>query len=139
MVKTPAAQNRSFTRIHRVVGIAGLLVFVGAFFVIPLYAALMICNMPCCHHGEGHGASAFVSSPMSGCEAECALREASATSTITPTIVSPKLTDDQLSIAGDQIAEVVASTSPTPVEHDRSPSAEGAPAPLHVLNSVFRI
>lgn len=139
MVKASAAQNRSFTGIRRVVGIAGLLAFVGAFFVIPLYAALMICNMPCCHQGEGHGASAIVSSPMSGCEAECSLREAAATSTVTPSIVSPKLADDQLSIAGDQIAEVVASTSPIPVEHDRSPSAERAHAPLHVLNSVFRI
>ena len=139
MVKAPAAQNRSFTGIRRVVGIAGLLAFAGAFFVMPLYAALMICNMPCCHHDQGRGADALVSSQLSGCEAECSLREAAATSTVTPSIVSPKLADDQLSIAGDQIAEVVASTSPTPVEHDRSPSAEGAHAPLHVLNSVFRI
>jgi hypothetical protein len=139
MVKALAAQNRSFTGIRRVVGIAGLLAFVGAFFVVPLYAALMICGMPCCHHDQGRGADALVSSQASGCEAECSLREAAATSTVTPSIVSPKLADDQLSIAGDQIAEVVASISPTPVEHDRSPSAEGAHAPLHVLNSVFRI
>jgi hypothetical protein len=139
MVKALAAQNRSFTGIRRVVGIAGLLAFAGAFFVMPLYAAIMICGMPCCHHGEGSGASSTVSSPISGCEAECSLREASATPTITPSIVSPKLADDQFSIAGAQIAEIVASTAPTPVEHDRSPSAEGARAPLHVLNSVFRI
>jgi len=139
MVKAPAAQNRSFTGIRRVVGIAGLLAFVGAFFVMPLYAAIMICGMPCCHHDQGRGADALVSSQVAGCEAECLLREASATSTITPSIVSPKLADDQFSIAADQIVEVVASTAPTPVEHDRSPSAEGAHAPLHVLNSVFRI
>ncbi|MCM2317240.1 MAG: hypothetical protein NDJ92_19005, partial [Thermoanaerobaculia bacterium] len=139
MVKAPAAQNRSFTGIRRVVGIAGLLAFGGAFFVIPLYAAITICGMPCCHHDQGRDADALVSSQVSGCEAECSLREASATSTITPSIVSPKLTDDQLPTAGDQLAAIVVSPPPAPIEHDRSPSAEGAHAPLHVLNSVFRI
>lgn len=139
MVKAPATQNRSVTGIRRVIGIAGLLAFAGAFFVVPLYAAIMICGMPCCHHDQGRGADALVSPQSSGCEAECSLREAAATSTITPSIVSPKLADDQFSIASDQITEVVASTAPTPVDLHRSPSAEGAHAPLHVLNSVFRI
>jgi hypothetical protein len=37
---------------RKLLGGIGLLVFLGAFFVMPLCAALAICSMPCCEHGD---------------------------------------------------------------------------------------
>ncbi len=118
--------------IRRIISASALFAFVGAFFVVPLWPLLTLCRMPCCHQATP---SAAMTAPM-GCHTDC-------------TVVA----------ANDALA---ASTMVAPAQHDvatapavalvdvlrpalAAPDATGAPppslaaAPLHLLNSVFRI
>lgn len=120
--------------IRRFLGTAGLLLFVSAFFLLPLCAALAICTMPCCDHGR---AESFVSNTPTPCETECAVRVDEASSTIIPSIV-PKTGADRSALIATAIAGV-ADTPPIASPPDRHiPSARIA-APLHLLNSTLRI
>ena len=125
---------------RRLLGGAALLVFLGAFFAIPLWAALTLCTMPCCNPATGETPSAVVTAAMNGCQPECSIGAADA-ATQTATVVVPapakelgvSLTPPALSAVGVTVpASVVDLSAALPMTH-------GADAPIHVLNSTFRI
>lgn len=125
---------------RQLLGGIGLLVFLGAFFVMPLCAALAICSMPCCEHGDQSGGPSLASAEMMACVTECAIRSADAAPAAFPTIVPDKSSDrDALVVA------VLAAAPVKPALPASAPSrhSEGflhhSDASLHVLNSVFRI
>ena len=140
MIRTSRSLQERPSSGRKLLGGIGLLVFLGAFFVMPLCAALAICSMPCCEHGDQNGGPSLASADMMACETECAIRAADAAPTASPTIVPDK--------SSDRDAVVVAVLAAAPVEPALPASApsrhsEGflhhSGAPLHVLNSIFRI
>jgi len=124
---------------RKLLGGIGLLVFLGAFFVMPLCAALAICSMPCCDHGDQNGRPSLSSADMMACETECAVRSDDA-ATVAPAAVALDKSDGQVSTVA-----VMAELPARPAVPASSPSqhSEGfhhhSDAPLHVLNSIFRI
>lgn len=140
MISTSRSVQERPSSGRKLLGGIGLLVFLGAFFVMPLCAALAICSMPCCEHGDQSGGPSLGSADMMACETECAIRSADAAPTASPTIVPDK--------SSDRDALVVAVLAAAPVEPALPASApsrysEGflhhSDTSLHVLNSVFRI
>ncbi|MBI2214784.1 MAG: hypothetical protein HYU52_14150 [Acidobacteria bacterium] len=128
-----------FVSSRRTLAVAGVVSFLGAFFVVPLYAAMMICSMPCCHQGEQGGRVAIVASEMPGCESQCTMRDVSATTMVDPVIPSPTKDGNALSIDSELVAAVDLPLPRPPLERDRGSSPSGGHAALHVLNSIFRI
>lgn len=120
---------------RRFFGAAGLVVFVSAFFVLPLCAALAICTMPCCDHSRS--AESVVSADVAACETECAVRVDEASSTIVPSIV-PKTGADRSALIATAIAGV-ADTPPIAPTLDRHTAPARIDTPLHLLNSTLRI
>ncbi len=124
----------------KLLGGIALLVFLGAFFVMPLCAALAICSMPCCEHGEQNGSPSLASADMMACETECAIRSEDAAPAASLTVAPDKSSDRE----GLVVAELAAVPSqPALPASTTSRHAEGflhhSDASLHVLNSVFRI
>jgi hypothetical protein len=119
----------------RVFSVAGLLLFVGAFFVAPLCNALTLCTMPCCHHGSS-GAK-IAANPMAPCATECAISSSESTIPVAPTVAqsssAPVIHMDVIDVASADRA--IASA----VELQRDASPHGLAAPIHLLNSTFRI
>ena len=116
----------------RVVGAAGLLLFVSAFFAAPLANAWMLCAMSCCHHNV---AKIAATEGMPCGTTECTISApdvtmpvASSVSTISPASI--------INISA-RAASVSAPLCNADLQPDTSP--HGASAPIHVLNSVFRI
>lgn len=124
---------------RRLLGVAGLLVFLGAFFVTPLCAALALCTMPCCEHEDGSSAGSLVSADMAACKTECSIRADEASSTVLPSVVPEPGAYRSAPVA--TAVAVVADPSAIAATVDRHAawSARGADAPLHILNSTFRI
>ena len=124
---------------RKLLGGIGLLVFLGAFFVMPLCAALAICSMPCCEHDNQNGGPSLASSDMMACEAECAIRSDDA-ATVAPAAIALDKSDRQVSTVA-VMAELPA--QPAVLASSGSQHSEGflhhSDAPLHVLNSIFRI
>ena len=93
------------------------MVFVAVFFAAPLYAAMTICAMPCCHHDDGPKC--------------CTIGTENVASTAARTVVP--------------VAVVVpAETGQTVCLHIPDARIDVPPqpsisAPLHLLNSTFRI
>ena len=110
--------------------VAVMLLFVVAFFAMPLYAAATLCVMPCCHQ---ESAQPVVSAAM-GCATECLVRADEATAATPIGVIAPQ------SVIAFTIMVVDATNITTT---DRVPQREQAHAPpaasLQVLNSIFRI
>ena len=124
------------TRSGRLLGGIALFAFVGVFVVMPLWAALSICTMPCCHHDAP--AATLMSSDSMACSNECSVRADDVRLT-TVTSVVPE-TRISLTVPTVEAAEVIT----TPVVAAWSTSftlwpQRGADTPVHVLNSTFRI
>jgi hypothetical protein len=69
---------------QRILASLGVLAIFGVTFALPLYVALTLCAMPCCHHG-GAGAG-MTSGGMAGCAtAPCSIRSDEATAPATTT------------------------------------------------------
>lgn len=124
----------------RLLGGVVLAAFLGAFFVVPLWAAVTLCTMPCCHDRGANPSSPVVMAPMTACATECSI---AATDDVTPTasVVVPTPAQQHgvvLAVTSVLVADVsvpasvVASSSALPMMH-------GVDAPIHVLNSTFRI
>lgn len=120
--------------IRRILTASALFAFVGVFFVVPLWAVLTMCTMPCCHHSSGPVAS--LGSAM-GCHDTCivvAADDALATSTL----VAPSPHDLSAAAPAVNIAAVVSAT-PLAVAPEGAPPTRSAGAARYLLNSVFRI
>jgi len=122
---------------RRTVAVSAIVLFVGVFFALPLSAALMLCTMPCCDHDTGT-AGPVLSAGMTECATECVIRTDDATATSAPTIAPEKRAGERAAVMTIAIAMV---DSPTVIAPgDRAPiDGSRSGAPLHLLNSVFRI
>ena len=124
---------------RKLVGGIGLLLFVGAMFVIPLCAALAICSMPCCEHGGQNGGVSVASVDMIACETACTIRSKDAVPALSP------LALDKASDRHAPVLIVITDTAARPAALTSAASNHSAgfrhhsDAPLHVLNAVFRI
>ena len=121
------------TMTTRLRALFGVMALFGGLFVLPLCVALSLCTMPCCHHGESD--SAVVSADMN-CATECAVQSDDATETTVATMPG-------VHRAAPVVVTVLFPLDAAPDIGPRARDA-GAPhrvadAPLHVLNSVFRI
>jgi hypothetical protein len=121
---------------RRILAGFGVLAIFGGLFVLPLYAALTLCTMPCCHHENGP-AGAVVSADMAACETECGFRADDATPTTVAAVAPgiPKTSPPAIAVAYFPAAPA----PPVVFERDAEPLHRGADAPLHLLNSVFRV
>ena len=139
MIRTSRSLQERPAGGRKLLGGIGLLVFLGAFFVMPLCAALAICSMPCCEHGDQNGGPSLASADMMACETECAVRSDDA-ATVAPAAIALDKSDRQVSTVA-VMAELPA--RPAVLASSVSQHSEGflhhSDAPLHVLNSVFRI
>lgn len=140
MIRTSRSLQERPSGGRKLLGGIGLLVFLGAFFVMPLCAALSICSMPCCEHGDQNGGPSLASADMMACETECAVRSEDAAPPSSPSVAADKSSDRQ-----GPIVVMVAAVPAQPAVAVSSPSRHSeaflhhSDAPLHVLNSVFRI
>lgn len=139
MIRTSTSLQERTAGGRKLLGGIALLVFLGAFFVMPLCAALAICSMPCCEHGDQNGGPSLASADMMACETECAVRSDDA-ATVAPAAIALDKSDREVSTVA-VIAELPA--RPAVLPSSASQHSEGflhhSDAPLHVLNSVFRI
>lgn len=135
-MRLPTRQGTQASR--RIFGGLGVLVVFGAFFVLPLCAALTLCTMPCCHHGNRATGGPIVSGVMTPCETECGVRSADAT---LPAVVS--VAPHSISRASMPVVACVelhaGSAAGGALAHEDEPSHHRASASAQVLNSVFRI
>lgn len=116
----------------RVVGAAGLLLFVSAFFAAPLANAWMLCAMSCCHHNV---AKIAATEGMPCGTTECTI---SAPDVTIPAASSVSQSSPSAAIINIDV-RVVDAVATAHVELQPDTSPHGASAPIHVLNSVFRI
>ena len=118
----------------RVFGVAGLLLFVSAFFVAPLCNALTLCTMPCCHHGSSD--AKIAANPMAPCATECAISSSESTLPVAPAVAQ----GSPAAVINIDVVHVADSAAPAvPLEVQRDASLHGPIAAIHLLNSTFRI
>lgn len=119
-------------------GGVGVLLFLGAFFVMPLGAALVLCEMPCCEHRASESGS-MVAAGMVACATECSIRENEASSTVVPSLVPENGAERSIPVV-TAVAVVRDGPAIAPAAAGQKAGlARGADAPLHLLNSTFRI
>lgn len=133
----PPTQQTTNIPTRRILAGSGVLLFVGMFFALPLFAALTLCTMPCCDHDNGTNGP-VVSADMTPCATECAIRTDEATATQAPSIAPGKPAAKRAVVVSVVVAAM--DTPPVTAPGDRGVVAGSrADAPVHVLNSVFRI
>jgi hypothetical protein len=105
------------------------------FFVLPLCTALMLCSMPCCHPDVA-GSSVFAVN-RSACASECAVRADDRK----PAEVNATAAEKGLDRSAPVVIAFVQPTraAAAMIQHEANDAHRAADAPLHVLNSVFRI
>lgn len=115
---------------RRVSAGAAALIFFAMFFALPLYAAVTMCTMPCCHHGSAH---ATLKSNLPACPGnECVISADDATVKAVsryeaPSLVAtPHVPTTTVVVAAVHTRDII--PSPPPGAHD-----------LQLLNTVFRI
>jgi len=118
----------------RILSAAGLLLFVGAFFAAPLANALMLCTMPCCLHGSS--VEKIVPKTTAPCGTDC---EISAPETTIPAVSTVVQSSPAAAINIDVVGVAEAGAPGEPIELQPDTSPHGVHAPIHVLNSTFRI
>lgn len=107
-------------------------VFLTVFFAVPLYAAMTICTMPCCHPTQ-----TTISASMNGCGTECAVRADETTAAAARTLIPQSRT---ITVTAPLPSAIDVASEPrmnAAIERDTGPLH--GDAPLHVLNSIFRI
>ena len=130
------SRDSAMKGLRRLFGGLGLLVFVGAFFVAPLYAALELCAMPCCEAGSD--SPSVSSDAMAACQTECSIRQDAARSTEVVSVMPEG--PNRLAASTAAVAVIVAApAAPSVAERLDAASVRGVDAPLHLLNSTFRI
>ncbi|GEM_PF-1809201 len=124
---------------QRLIACAGVIVLFAVFFALPLYAAVNLCTMPCCHH-DGSSEQPAVGAGMSGCASDCSISADAATAAESIRSVAPARRGLEHAIAATQVVAAIttASDGVPPVRDEARPRSSSA-APLHVLNSLFRI
>ena len=139
-MRTGIGSDGTSRRFGRLLGGATLGAFLGAFFVVPLWAALTLCMMPCCHQADANPSSAVVTAAMTGCGTECSI---AAGYEVTPraSVVVPTPSQEHGVVLAATSVVAVDVTVPAPVVASSSalPMVHGVDAPIHVLNSTFRI
>jgi len=139
MIRTSRSLQERPSGGRTLLGGIGLLVFLGAFFVLPLYAALAICAMPCCEHGgDQNGGPSLASADMMGCETECAIRSKDAAPAASPTVTPDKSSNREVLAVLVAVPAQPAVPASAPSRHSEG-FLHHSDASLHVLNSVFRI
>ena len=111
---------------------AAVLVFFGVFFAFPVYAAMTLCTMPCCAN-----TGTAISSGMTECATTCAIRADQATPSRATTFAPEQRVSAYIHVSS------TASAVEPPVRHaiaiaGRSDETHRG-APVHLLNSLFRI
>lgn len=120
--------TRHWTR--RIPAGAAALIFFAMFFALPLYAAVTMCTMPCCHHASG----VTLKSNLLACPgSECVITADDATVKAVSRYVAPTL------VAVAQAPAATTAVSAQPVERDIAPSPPPGAHDLQLLNTVFRI
>ena len=119
----------------RILSGVAVLLLVGVFFALPLYAAMTACTMPCCQHlGSAHPAITTESLPCGG--SVCVIRADETTAAATRSIDPPAVP----MLAAPTVTTAIAVLQPPTTFHvalDSGPPPSDAP--LHLLNSTFRI
>jgi hypothetical protein len=140
MIPTSRSVQERLSIGKKLLGGIGLVVFLAAFFVMPFCAALAICSMPCCEHGDQNGSASLASADMMACETKCAIRSEDAAPAAFPVVAADK--------SSDRLGPAVVVLAAVPAQPAMSASApsrhsEGflhhSESSLHLLNSVFRI
>ena len=94
-------------------------VFFAVFFAAPLYAAMTICAMPCCHHDDAPQCCTIATEKVASTAARTFVPEQ-------PVAIAP--------------VEVAAQTVSSAAGRDiHTPAEVPIAVPLHLLNSTFRI
>jgi len=120
----------SRTALRRILGAAILLTF-AAVLAAPVYAAMTMCTMPCCHHGST-APVAKTTMPCGDCSVRAAADDDAATVVVPPThapVVAP-------------IHVVIADLGTTTISHAVAPICDpprSLDRPLHLVHSVFLI
>ena len=128
---TTVSRRRSLAgRLH---GSAGLLLFLVAVVIVPLWPALSFCSMPCCHHSSSSMASATSQDPCCAISRGDTAAEAVA--------ASPADTPQRsLATAEPAAALTVAFAPDKPAAAALATHVPRPPdSPIHILNSVFLI
>ena len=128
----PISQNgKRF--LSRVIGAAGLVLFVSAFFAAPLANAWMLCTMTCCHHSAMAKIAATQATPCG--TGECTISAPD----VTIPVASSVSQSSPVSIINIDVRAAEESAPAAHVELQPDTSPHGPHAPIHVLNSIFRI
>ena len=111
---------------------AAVIVFFGVFFAFPVYAAMSLCAMPCCANtGTAIGAG------MTECATTCAIRADQAAPSRATTFAPEPRVSAYIHVSS------AAPAVETPVRHAIAIAGcsdeTHRGAPLHLLNSLFRI
>ena len=112
---------------------ASVFIFFAAFFALPLYAAATLCTMPCCHHESA--STDIASADLPGCDGDCAVRTDEVTAASSVRFVAAASAQ---ATPVPAVTAVPAPCTPQAIFVAGVPHASHS-APLHVLNSVFRI
>lgn len=117
---------------------AAVLVLLGSFFALPLYAALTLCTMPCCEH-ETPANGAVASTAPSPCETECGVSAAEAPAGPATAVAPVQRAEQRVELV--MSADIAfARSSLTAADHRLNAAGyRSADAPLNLLHSVFRI
>ena len=113
----------------------GAVLLFGVTFALPLYAALSLCTMPCCH---GHNGK-VVQADMSGCAPQCVVVNDDATAANRRAVTSERSASSTIAPSAPAVAAIADVRARSPIERDAGWLPHAAGAPLHVLNSTFRI
>lgn len=139
-MRSPHEQQNTLGGPRRLLGAFGLLLFVSAFFVMPLCSGLAVCSMPCCHQGNASGAPSLVSTDISACEADCMTRATDAPSIAVLSSLPEKGVERNLPLSvAAAIVVVDAPLGTATLDHGARGSTRSEASPLHLLNSTFRI
>lgn len=115
------------------------LVFVVAAVALPLFAEMMNCSMPCCHP-ETSPVSSYSVATINPCQTDCEISSArAATQQTVTTSATPEAASAGI---GDVLVASASWSKPVCerfVQSMASRSPRGIEAPLHLLNSTFRI
>lgn len=130
------AQSSTTPR-RRILAAVGMFVL-GVALAAPLFAALSLCTMPCCRHNNDTGLP-IVGADMSGCMPECSVRVDDATQTAVRTVGTERGGSVSAESAASVVVAVAAPPARVAVARDTGGHPRAAGAPLHVLNSLFRI
>ena len=117
----------------RFISAAGILLFVSAFVAVPLANAFQLCAMTCCHPPSTPKMMSKEAAPCG--TPQCTISAPDVTMPAAPAV-------SNLSLAFIIDMDVRAASAPAPATPAGLPpdtAPPGASAPIHILNSTFRI